>query len=72
MKWLLTGFGLLLVALGALWALQGADLVHVKPVACVADCAELQGPSPTWLIVGLLTLGAGAGLIALARRRERR
>lgn len=71
MKWLLTGLGVLLVALGALWALQGADLVHVKPVACVADCAELQGPSPTWLIAGLATLAVGAGLIVLARRRKR-
>jgi len=61
--------GVLLVALGGLWALQGADLVHVRPILCVADCAPLVGGSATWLIVGLVTLVIGV-LLLLPRRRS--
>lgn len=61
----------LMIALGALWSLQGADLVHLKPVACVADCTELTGPSSQWLVTGLLTIGAGAALWYFARRARK-
>lgn len=59
----------LLVALGSLWSLQGAGLVHVKPIACVADCVELQGASVQWLLTGIVTIGVGAALWYFARRR---
>ncbi len=61
----------LLIALGALWALQGAGVVHLKPVLCVADCAELQGESTQWLATGLGTIVAGAAIGYFARRRAR-
>ena len=61
----------LLIALGALWSLQGAGFVHVKPIACVADCAELQGASGQWLATGLATVAAGAALWYFAHRRAR-
>lgn len=35
--------GALLVALGALWSLQGADLVRIRPILCFADCEPLVG-----------------------------
>lgn len=67
---LLRTFAVLLIALGTLWSLQGAGLIHVKPIACVADCTELRGPSGQWLVTGLLTIAAGVGLWYFARRRH--
>ena len=62
----------LLIALGALWSLQGAGLVHVKPLLCVADCAELQGKSGQWLVSGLAAIAVGAALWYFARRRAQK
>ena len=62
----------LLIALGALWSLQGAGIVHVKPILCFADCVEMHGASWQWLAIGLGTIVAGGGLWYLARRRARR
>jgi hypothetical protein len=67
---LLRIFAVLLIALGLLWSLQGAGLVHVKPIACVANCTELQGASAQWLVTGLVTIAAGGGLWYFARRRR--
>jgi hypothetical protein len=57
-KPLLVG-GVISVLLGALWLLQGLDLVHVRPILCFADCVPLQGPSPTWAIIGFFVVAAG-------------
>ena len=61
-----------LIALGALWSLQGAGMVHLKPILCFADCTELQGPSEQWLVTGIAVITAGAGLWYFARWRLRR
>ena len=61
--------GLVLAALGGLWALQGADLIRMQPILCVANCAPLVGGSPTWLTVGLVTLVIGV-LLLLPRRQS--
>lgn len=68
---LLRIFAALLIALGALWSLQGAGIVHVKPILCVADCAELQGASVQWLVTGIGCIAVGGGLWYFARRRTR-
>ena len=47
--------GVLFTLLGTLWFLQGADLIHLKPVACVGDCTPIEGGSITWLLIGLAT-----------------
>lgn len=60
--------GLVLVALGGLWVLQGADIIRIQPILCVANCEPLVGGSLTWLIVGLVTLVIGV-LLLLPRRR---
>ena len=60
------------IALGALWALQGAGMVHVKPILCVADCTELQGASGQWLVTGIGTIAVGMALWFLARRRAKK
>lgn len=56
------------VLLGGLWLVQGLGLVTIPPILCVAECETLEGPSPTWAIVGLLMLAAGLfGLVRGAR-----
>jgi hypothetical protein len=64
LPWILLGVAVTL--LGLLWLLQGADLVHVRPILCLADCTPLEGGSIGWmmagtllLILGLLAIGAG-------------
>jgi hypothetical protein len=60
--WLARVFALLGIAftlLGVLWSLQGADLIHLEPIACVANCEPLTGPSTTWLLTGLATVVIG-------------
>lgn len=68
---LLQIFAGLLIALGALWSVQGAGIVHLKPILCVADCTELQGESGQWLAMGIGAIALGGGLWYLARRRAR-
>lgn len=64
--------GGLALALGGLWLLQGTGLVHVRPILCFADCVEIQGPSTTWTIVGLLVAAAGAWGVAHSFSKPRR
>lgn len=64
--------GLVGVGLGGLWLVQGLGLLTIKPLLCVADCKVLEGPSPTWAVIGLVVLLAGAAaLFASLRRRPR-
>lgn len=63
--------GGLALALGGLWLFQGLGHVHVRPILCFVDCAEIQGPSTTWTIVGLLVAVAGAWGVAYSFRRPR-
>jgi hypothetical protein len=69
--WIL--FGAVSTPLGLLWFLQGADLVHVRPILCVANCQPLQGGSIGWMTAGALFLigGLAAGAVGLRRRRPR-
>lgn len=62
--------GAVLVLLGALWVLQGADLVRIKPVLCVADCQPLVGGSPVWLAVGVVAFLAGLAMLTVRRQRS--
>ena len=62
-------FGVIAVLLGGLWLLQGLGILQVRPILCFADCAPVQGPSPTWAIVGALTIVIG-GLAVLWSRRH--
>lgn len=65
--------GALLVLLGLLWMLQGADVVSIRPVLCAGDCQPVTGGSTGWLIAGVITVPAGLGVAgALPRRRPRR
>lgn len=59
---LLQVLAVVFIALGALWALQGAGFVHIKPILCVADCTELQGASGQWLLTGIGAIAVGMAL----------
>ena len=58
------GVGLALV--GLLWFLQGADVVHLRPILCFAECEPLVGGSVGWLIAGVVVMLAGTFLIRLS------
>lgn len=65
--------GTVLILLGLLWTLQGADLLRIPPVACVADCEPITGGSVEWLVIGVVAMLVGIGVVgALWRRIGRR
>ena len=63
MRILRVATGIVLVSLGVLWSLQGADILHIKPILCLANCEPLIGGSTTWVIMGLITISVGALLL---------
>lgn len=62
--------GTILTLLGLLWMLQGADLVHIRPIGCVAQCQPITGGSSTWFTIGVLTLLGGLTVLGARRRRR--
>jgi len=63
-------FGLLVASLGALWLVQGLGVVHLEPIACVADCKPIEGSSPTYAVLGALMVAAGGLAIHFGLRRR--
>lgn len=74
MKWRKTAraaVGMVLILLGLLWILQGADVVRIRPILCVAECHPITGGSLGWFATGIVTLLVGLTVAgALWRRRE--
>jgi len=64
-------FGVALTLLGLLWLFQGADLVHIRPILCVANCTPLVVGSVGWMVAGALVLVVGLLVIASGIRRRR-
>lgn len=62
--------GMVLVLLGLLWILQGADVVRMGPILCVANCQPITGGSPGWLAMGVVTLVVGLRVVGVLRRRR--
>lgn len=52
-----------LALLGLLWFLQGSDLVHIKPILCVANCEVVQGGSLLWQIIGAVMFALGVFVV---------
>jgi hypothetical protein len=61
---------MILTLLGLLWILQGADVVRIRPILCVADCQPITGGSPSWLAIGVVTLVVGLAVVGVLRRRR--
>ncbi|MFC3480882.1 hypothetical protein ACFOLD_09695 [Kocuria carniphila] len=66
-----TVVGTALTLLGLLWALQGADLVRIEPIGCVANCEPITEGSIGWLVTGVLAALVGLWLVYVAIRRRR-
>jgi hypothetical protein len=64
------GVGVVLLLLGLLWALQGADVIRIKPIGCVAECEPISGGSIRWLIAGVLAMLGGTLMLVARRRRD--
>jgi len=65
--------GIVMVALGILWFLQGVDIVHLQPILCFANCEPITGKSPAWQVAGAITFFAGIVIIdAIAGRLNRK
>jgi uncharacterized membrane protein YidH (DUF202 family) len=62
--------GMVLILLGLLWILQGADVVRIRPILCVAKCQPLTGGSPVWLAIGVVALVVGLRVVGVLRRRR--
>ena len=62
--------GILLIPLGVLWILQGADVVRIRPLLCVADCQPIIGGSPVWLVIGVVTFMVGLAVVVMRWQRR--
>nr|WP_322867643.1 hypothetical protein [Aquicoccus sp. G2-2]MEA1114966.1 hypothetical protein [Aquicoccus sp. G2-2] len=69
MKYLQLAIGVIAILLGGLWALQGLGILHLEPVACVADCETIEGFTPKWAITGLIVFLGGILATVFALRR---
>lgn len=69
MKWIVAFFAIVFALLGGLWLLQGMGIVHVRPILCFADCAAIQGPSLTWVLIGAVTLAISGFFIFWSLKR---
>ena len=64
--------GVVLLGVGVLWVLQGADVVHVRPVLCVSACKPVTGGSVGWFVAGVIAVLVGVAMIVASTRRARR
>ncbi len=64
--------GIIATLLGSLWFLQGADLVHIKPILCFANCEPITAGSLLWAIIGLVAFVIGIGVIYLNLRPSKK
>lgn len=75
MRWIwmsVLAVGLAVSGVGILWFLQGSDLVHIQPIACVGDCEPVVGHHPEWQLAGVVAVLTGALATTLAVRKLRR
>lgn len=61
MRFVLAALGVVLVLVGAVWTLQGANLLG----------GSVMSGSPMWLVIGLVALVAGIWLVVRAVRARR-
>lgn len=68
---ILLPIGIAAACLGLLWFLQGADIVRIKPILCLANCEPITGKSILWQIVGAVTFIGGIVITIIAVRRKK-
>lgn len=61
--------GAFIALLGLLWLLQGAALIQMRPILCVANCEPIVGRSPLWASAGVVAFIIGIGIACLSARR---
>jgi hypothetical protein len=64
--------GAVLALLGLLWFLQGADVVHMRPVLCFADCTYVSHGSKLWEAIGALAAIVGVAIMGWSLKTPRR
>jgi hypothetical protein len=63
--------GVIVAALGLLWFLQGAGILHLCPVLCITDCECLTSASPFWEAAGAIVFVIGIVIVGVSVRRVR-
>ena len=63
--------GSFVALLGLLWFLQGAAILRLCSVLCVANCECVTSGSEFWEEVGVITLIGGITIISVVVWRER-
>ena len=61
--------GAFIALLGLLWFLQGAAIIQMRPILCVADCEPIVGGSPSWAAAGAVAFIIGIGIAFFSARR---
>lgn len=61
--------GAFIALLGLLWFLQGAAIIQMRPILCVADCEPIVGGSPSWAAAGAVAFIIGVGIAFFSARR---
>ena len=64
--------GIMMSLLGALWFLQGTQIVYVPPILCFADCVPITEKSVLWQWAGIITFLIGVVTIVVCINRSRR
>jgi hypothetical protein len=71
MKWVGLILGVAALLLGGLWFLQGVGAITIDPIACIGECAALEGPSLPWALAGIALVLVGAAVIRFSLLRRR-
>ncbi len=61
--------GAFIAFLGLVWSLQGTGILHLRPIACVANCEEIAGVSPAWAVAGVIAFIIGIVIVIMSVRR---
>ena len=62
--------GAFIALLGLLWLLQGAALIQMRPILCVANCEPIVGRSLFWAAIGVVAFIIGIVVVILSARRD--
>jgi hypothetical protein len=63
--------GVILAFLGLLWLLQGAGIVHMRPILCVSNCKPVT-KSIAWVVIGAIACVAGVAIARTGARHTHR